>query len=122
MGLLEERLSLYGEMVDRAIISYLPDDNCLQQHVMQAMKYSITAGGKRIRPVLVLEFCRQCGGDPQAALAFASAHSASLFSSRESISFAEPVSTFTFQPVRSSNSLITGFHSSGSCAVNTDRS
>ena len=73
MGLLEERLSLYGEMVDRAIISYLPDDNCLQQHVMQAMKYSITAGGKRIRPVLVLEFCRQCGGDPQTALAFASA-------------------------------------------------
>ncbi len=35
------------------------------------MRYSLLAGGKRIRPVLVLEFCRVCGGDWRAALPFA---------------------------------------------------
>ena len=29
------------------------------------------AGGKRIRPVLTLECCGLCGGDPEAALDFA---------------------------------------------------
>ena len=38
-----------------------------------AMYYSLLAGGKRIRPVLLLECCRICGGDPAAALPFAGA-------------------------------------------------
>lgn len=37
----------------------------------QAMEYSLLAGGKRLRPVLVLESCRLCGGNPQLALPFA---------------------------------------------------
>lgn len=41
--------------------------------VHQAMKYSLGIGGKRIRPVLVLEFCRICGGDIKKALPFAAA-------------------------------------------------
>ena len=32
------------------------------------MRYSLEAGGKRIRPLLVLAFCRACGGDVQKAL------------------------------------------------------
>lgn len=39
----------------------------------EAMEYSLMAGGKRIRPVLVLESCRMCGGDPELALPFACA-------------------------------------------------
>ncbi len=38
-----------------------------------AMRYSLLAGGKRIRPVLVLESCRACGGDPDTAMPFACA-------------------------------------------------
>ena len=38
-----------------------------------AMRYSLLAGGKRIRPVLVLECCRICGGEPVIALPFAGA-------------------------------------------------
>lgn len=38
-----------------------------------AMLYSLMAGGKRVRPVLLLETCRMCGGDVQAALPFACA-------------------------------------------------
>jgi len=35
--------------------------------------YSLMAGGKRVRPVLLLETCRMCGGDIEAALPFAGA-------------------------------------------------
>lgn len=38
-----------------------------------AMLYSLMAGGKRVRPVLLLESCRMCGGDVEAALPFACA-------------------------------------------------
>ena len=42
-------------------------------NLYDAMRYSLLAGGKRLRPVLVLEFCRMCGGDWQAAAPFAAA-------------------------------------------------
>ena len=38
-----------------------------------SMLYSLMAGGKRVRPVLLLETCRMCGGDVAAALPFACA-------------------------------------------------
>lgn len=41
--------------------------------LLESMDYSLMAGGKRIRPVLVLEFCRVCGGDIEAALPVACA-------------------------------------------------
>lgn len=41
--------------------------------LQEAMEYSLLAGGKRIRPILVLETCRLCGGDVQTALPFACA-------------------------------------------------
>ena len=37
----------------------------------ESMAYSLLSGGKRIRPVLVLEVCRLFGGDPEQALPFA---------------------------------------------------
>ena len=39
----------------------------------EAIRYSLLSGGKRIRAILILEFCRICGGDPQAALNIACA-------------------------------------------------
>lgn len=44
-----------------------------QKTLFDAMRYSLLAGGKRIRPVLVLEFCHQCGRDYHEALPFAAA-------------------------------------------------
>lgn len=38
-----------------------------------SMRYSLLAGGKRIRPVLVLEFARMCGADENAVLPVAAA-------------------------------------------------
>lgn len=39
--------------------------------MFEAMEYSLSNGGKRIRPVLVLAFCEACGGDYKEALPFA---------------------------------------------------
>lgn len=69
----KNRLSQYGKTVDKALLKYLPDGSLPQKDVFEAMKYSVMAGGKRIRPVLVLEFCRACGGDADSALPFACA-------------------------------------------------
>ena len=44
-----------------------------QKRLFDAMRYSLLAGGKRIRPVLTLEFCRICGGETEKALPFAAA-------------------------------------------------
>lgn len=39
-----------------------------QKALYDAMSYSLTAGGKRVRPVLTMQFCAAAGGDPGAAL------------------------------------------------------
>lgn len=74
--------NMYLPMIEESLASYLPPKDCLQKDVVEAMEYSLMAGGKRIRPTLTLEFCRVCGGDVQAALPFACAvemiHSYSL--------------------------------------------
>lgn len=44
-----------------------------QDYVRDAMNYSLSNGGKRIRPILVLEFCRLCGGNIDDAMNFACA-------------------------------------------------
>ena len=44
-----------------------------QQELFSAMRYSLLAGGKRLRMVLCMEFCRLCGGDVERALPFAAA-------------------------------------------------
>ncbi len=48
-------------------------EECLQSRLMDAMRYSLMAGGKRIRPVLLLKFCQEAGGDAEKALPFACA-------------------------------------------------
>ena len=44
-----------------------------QKELFAAMRYSLLAGGKRLRPIFVLDFCRMCGGDWRAAAPFAAA-------------------------------------------------
>lgn len=44
-----------------------------QKKLFEAMRYSLLAGGKRLRPVMVLAFCELCGGNAENALPFAAA-------------------------------------------------
>lgn len=69
----KERLSDYAEMTEDALEKYLPSEDCLQKRVIEAARYSLSAGGKRLRPALVMEFCRVCGGEPETALPVACA-------------------------------------------------
>lgn len=68
-----KRQEQYVEMLEEALSRYLPGGDELQQELFSSMEYSLLSGGKRIRPVLVLEFCRLCGGSLTAALPFACA-------------------------------------------------
>ncbi len=70
----EQRLAQYTGMVEDKLMQYIqPVEDHGQGIVFEACRYSAMAGGKRLRPALVLEFCRICGGDIQAALPFACA-------------------------------------------------
>ena len=44
------------------IEAYLPENNGLQKTVLEAMNYSVLAGGKRLRPMLMQETYRMFGG------------------------------------------------------------
>jgi len=58
----------YKEVIDRALESCLKLEGHPLSGLAESMRYSLLAGGKRIRPMLVLEFCRITGGDIEAAM------------------------------------------------------
>ncbi|MBE6782770.1 MAG: polyprenyl synthetase family protein [Ruminococcaceae bacterium] len=63
----------YLELIENYLNNSI-DKSCYDEEIVaDAMRYSLQNGGKRIRPVLVLEFCRLCGGDIEKALPFAAA-------------------------------------------------
>lgn len=74
MNKMDERTTSYCEFVE----DYL-QNRCLnypnepQKTLFDAMRYSLLAGGKRLRPIFVLDFCRMCGGDWKKAAQFATA-------------------------------------------------
>lgn len=61
----------YAELINASLDSYIPECFFGEDVIHNAMKYSLSIGGKRIRPILVLEFCRICGGEIEKALPFA---------------------------------------------------
>ena len=69
----EEKLALYADIIEKGLDRLLPLEGMRQERVMEAMRYSAMGGGKRLRGVFVLEFCRISGGDPLTALPYACA-------------------------------------------------
>lgn len=61
------------EIIEKAIIERLPVCTDNQDMVVEAMKYSLTNGGKRLRPVFCLEFAKCCGLEKEKAIDFACA-------------------------------------------------
>ena len=58
---------------DRMIYRVLPAEKGYQKTVFQAMNYSVLAGGKRIRPILMLETYKLFGGSNKAIESFVAA-------------------------------------------------
>lgn len=63
----------YTDLINSALPKYINLTGDEEDKVAQAMLYSLGIGGKRVRPMLVLEFCRVCGGNVEDALPFACA-------------------------------------------------
>ena len=59
---IKSELNTRVEEIDKIIAGYLPAEEDYQKTIMEAMNYSILAGGKRIRPMLMLETYRLFGG------------------------------------------------------------
>ncbi len=61
------------KLIEEALESFLPSGDCLEKNVVDAMRYSLMAGGKRVRPRLVLEFARLIGEKDEEVLPLACA-------------------------------------------------
>ncbi len=68
-----QREQYYVQLINTKLDQLLSDQGLVQQEVVDAMRYSLLCGGKRIRGILVLEFCRMCGGNVNDALPYACA-------------------------------------------------
>ncbi|NCC87192.1 MAG: polyprenyl synthetase family protein [Clostridia bacterium] len=70
------------DLINNRLNKLLSEHSSPDNTVYQAISYNILNGGKRLRPVLALEFCKACGKNPERALSFACAveliHSSSL--------------------------------------------
>ena len=63
----------YRRMTEQALVPMLVSLGEIPDRLLEAMRYSLEAGGKRLRPVLLLAACDMAGGDTALALPFACA-------------------------------------------------
>ena len=71
--MLKERLIEYSELVNEEFERIFDLADCPEKTLRESMKYSLTAGGKRLRPALILEGYRLFKPDYKKALPFACA-------------------------------------------------
>lgn len=62
-------MALRAAEVEAALDGFLPPAKVAPRTIHEAMRYTVFAGGKRLRPVLCLAAAEACGGDPAAAMA-----------------------------------------------------
>jgi geranylgeranyl diphosphate synthase type II len=70
---LKTYLTSRQKKIDRALDRYLPKENTRPATIHKAMRYSLFAGGKRLRPILCLAAAETCGGKIEHALPLACA-------------------------------------------------
>jgi geranylgeranyl diphosphate synthase type II len=63
----------YAELVNKALEGYVPEKDVPEGNIYKAMRYSLMAGGKRLRPILMLSVCEMLGGSIDDALPYACA-------------------------------------------------
>src|SRR5579859_275291 len=70
---LQDFLSTRTEAVNRALDHFLPSEKTKPATIHKAMRYSLFAGGKRMRPAVLLAAAEACGGSDAAAMPLACA-------------------------------------------------
>ena len=71
-----EKINLFDNLIpkiEQKLDGLIPENGDNFSSARRAMRYSLLCGGKRIRPVLLLEFYKLCGGEGDNALNFAAA-------------------------------------------------
>lgn len=71
--MLKERLKEYTSLINNELDKLIKVENCPEKELLESMKYSLMAGGKRLRPALVLEGYRLFKPDYENAIPFACA-------------------------------------------------
>ena len=66
--MIDALLNSYKEMVENRIEELFPESEASYRKVIDAARYSLTLGGKRIRPILMMEFTKLCGGNIEDSL------------------------------------------------------
>lgn len=68
---MERQFDDYKAIVNKHLLDFIPVIDNKSISLYDAMKYSLTAGGKRLRPVLLLASCEFAGGDIKEAIPYA---------------------------------------------------
>ncbi len=71
--MIDRTIDEYRELFEEHLLDFIPDIDQKSITLYDSMKYSLTAGGKRIRPVLLMAACEFCGGKAEEALPYACA-------------------------------------------------
>jgi len=61
------------KLIDKKLAAYLPSEKKEPKMLHKAMRYSVFPGGKRVRPVILIEAAEACGGSTKNAVPAASA-------------------------------------------------
>ncbi|MFR3071779.1 MAG: polyprenyl synthetase family protein [Paeniclostridium sp.] len=69
----KEDLKTKSAYIEILLNEYMPKEEGYQKTIFEAMNYSLSAGGKRLRPILTLEACKLVGGNEKDAIPFAAA-------------------------------------------------
>ena len=69
--MINELFGFYKPIIENRIDELLPETNSPYNEVVKASRYSLKLGGKRIRPIIMMEFCRLFSGEYKNALDFA---------------------------------------------------
>lgn len=65
---IENYLANQSKLVDQVLDQYLPKEEEYPPVIHQSMRYSVFAGGKRLRPILALAACEAVGGSQEKVL------------------------------------------------------
>lgn len=72
---MEFKIALKEEIayIEKLLKQYMPKEKGYQKIIIEAMNYSLSSGGKRLRPILTLQACKVVGGNESDAIPFAMA-------------------------------------------------
>lgn len=73
VSLMKNKIEEYARLTQERLSEELVVDEVPYMTLLDSMSYSTLAGGKRVRPYLVLEFCELCGVNKEKALNYAAA-------------------------------------------------